>query len=446
MKRFLRLAGEDVLRDVLRLVSGTLGGRLILLVAMPIVTRLYSPDDFALLSVYMGLVGIIAVVACLRFDIAIPVAGDESDAAHLLVLALISAAAFAAVCAVVVLVFPQELAQFLGLPRLAPWLWLVPLGVVLASAYSALQFWATRARRFGSIAVTRITQAAAGAGTMLGLGWAGGAPLGLLLGNMLSIGAGSLRLGLDLIRCDKHALRQVTISGLGLTFRRYRRYPIYSTPEALANTVGIQIPVMMVAAFAGVEAGFLIVAQQIMAAPMALLGASVSQVYVSRAPEALRDGRLAEFTTAILRRLMLVGLAPLLLAGLLAPTLLPLIFGTQWVRSGEIVTWMVPWIVLQFLASPISLVMFVTGRQRNMLMLTLFGAALRIGAVGIATLVGPGMIVAAYAGASAIFYGACLLVFTDAAGLAWRGWVSRIVLMLMMVFLAYAITSHLISG
>ena len=433
------LTGNEILLDVARLVSGTLGGRLIVLAALPLVTRLYSPADFALLAVYLGLVSMISVVACLRFDIAIPVATDEEDAVHLLVLALGFAGGIAALGFFVVLMFPKGVTQLLGQPGLEPWLWLAPLGIFLAAAYSALQFWTTRARRFGSIAVTRVTQAAAGVGTMLALGWAGIAPLGLLLGNMLNIGAGSLRLALDTLRHDRIAMTRFRRQDLTRTFHTYHHYPLYSTSEALANIAGLQVPVLVIAAHAGAEAGLLLLAQQIMTAPMTLLGSSISQVYVSRAPGELRAGRLAEFTAGILLRLLQIGIAPLILVGLVAPYASPLIFGVEWTRAGEIVALMVPWIILQFLTSPVSMVMFVVDKQKSMLLLTLSGAILRIGAVGFAIIAGGDHIIAALVSSSALYYGGCLAVFSKAAGIRFKGKFLGLTLALLTILIAYII-------
>jgi len=384
MKLRLRLAsflGNDLMQDLLRLIGGTIGGRLIALAAMPAVTRLYSPSDFALLAVYLGLVSLFGVIASLRFDVAIPVAQGDLDAAHLLVLALLIAASMASAWGFAAYFASERIANLLGQPKLVPWLWLVPFGVLMAGSYSALQFWATRTRRFGSIAMTRITQASVGVATMLGLGLAGVAPLGLLVGNMLSNGSGSLRLSLEALQKDRALISKITWRGLANTLKDYRRFPAYSTPEALANLAGLQVPMMMVAALAGSEAGFLLLAQQVMAAPLALLGSSVSQVYVSRAPEEMRKGNLGDFTLIILIRLIQIGVGPIIFFGVIAPILFPFIFGAEWTRSGEIIAWMIPWTILQLLASPLSMVLHVTGRQSWAALLQITGAFLRIGAV-----------------------------------------------------------------
>ena len=152
-------------------------------------------------------------------------------------------------------------------------------------------------------------------------------------------GKGQLSLALHALRTDRSFLHAITPGMMRFALRKYHRYPVYSTPEALLNIAGIQGPMLLIAAHGGSEAGFLLLAMQIMTAPMTLLGSSISQVYMSRAPEEFRAGGLAPFTLTIMRRLVMIGTGPLLLVGALSPIVFPWIFGAEWTRSGEIVTW-----------------------------------------------------------------------------------------------------------
>lgn len=415
--RFQAVTASDLVRDVAKLATGTAGGRLIALAVLPVATRLYSPDDFATLATYLGVVSIVAVIACLRLDLAIPLAKTGEDAANLLVLSLLSALVIGGFMLALTLLAPTALASLLGRPQLTPYLWLVPFGVVMGAGYTALQFWATRARRFSSIARTRITQAVMGATALSGLGLVGVTPLGLLVGNMLNVGAGSFRLGLEAISRDRDLLTVVTKATLHDTLKRYRRYPIYSTPEALANTVGINAPVMLIAAFAGAEAGFLLLATQIMVAPLTLLGSSISQVYMSRAPQEMEAGRLADFTLQVVRRLVQIGIGPIILAGIIAPTLIPFLFGQEWARAGQIISWLTPWMALQLVASPISAVLHLTGRQSCAMTLHILGLLIRVGAVLVAGLWAPTYAVPATALAAAAFYAIYLAVNLHVAGI-----------------------------
>lgn len=394
---------QGFLGDVVKLSFGTLAGRLIAVAALPALTRLYTPEDFSLLAVYLALVSTLSVAACLRLEIAIPLVETEGEAAELLTLASLVLCIVTVILAVPALVLPELVAEELGSPSMAPYLWMVPLGVLMVGSYSAMQFWATRVHRFGAIARTRIAQAVVGVSTMLVMGWGGGAPMGLLLGNMLNIGSGGLGLAINALTRDRSAFGGVRLHNLGAAFLRNIRYPIFSTPEALFNIAGIQVPVLLIAAHAEAEAGFLLLAMMVINAPMTLLGSSISQVYVSRAPQEYREGRLAVFTFLIMRQLIIVGAGPLVVVGMLAPWIFPMIFGAEWGRAGEIVVWLVPWMVLQFIVSPVSMVLHTISRQGWAMALQFVGVILRVGTVILAILadVSP---VPVFALSSAAFY------------------------------------------
>ena len=68
---------------------------------LPLLTRLYEPSDFALLAIYTSLIGLFVVVACGRFDLAIPLPESESDGLSLLILSLVIAAVFSFVLALI---------------------------------------------------------------------------------------------------------------------------------------------------------------------------------------------------------------------------------------------------------------------------------------------------------------------------------------------------------
>ena len=75
-----------------------------------------------------------------------------------------------------------------------------------------------------------------------------------------------------------------------------------------------------------------------------------------------------------------------------------------------LVAWMTPWLLLQFLASPVSSVLSVTGQLRVAMLLQLAGLALRLAAVWIGARVFAAVANEAYAVSGAVFYGAYLLV------------------------------------
>ena len=406
-----RFASNRLVRSVGVLVGGTAFAHAITAAALPIVTRLYTPSDFSTAAVFASLLSILSVAACLRFDVAIPMPEQDSQALNLLALALACVTVVSVLVAAAVLGAPQQVSAWLKQPRLAPYLWLLPVGVLLAGVYSSLQMWFVRKKSFSAIARSRIAQAAAASGTQVGLGWLQVAPAGLILGGMLNTGAGCLGLGWRFLNAERNTLHAVSAQQMRGTFKDYDRFPKYSTLEALSNSASIQLPIIMIAAVAlGPEAGFLALAMAAMQAPMGLFGTAVSQVYLSRAPDEHRAGQLDTFTTRIFGALMRSGAGPLLFAGFVAPELFALIFGEPWRRAGVLVMWMTPWFIMQFLSVPVSMALHVTGYQRAALMLQLLGLTLRVGAVVGASSLAPAWVSEAYAVSGFIFYFAYLIV------------------------------------
>lgn len=417
---FEKLAGSDFLRSVSVLLTGAVFAQLITFAALPLLTRVYTPADFNLLAVYMSLVGMLSVVACLGFDMAVAIPDNEEDAFYLLVISAITAILTSFAAALFLLLWEGQLFHFLGMQGLITYGWLIPAGMLFTALYGAVQYFAVRRSRFADISKTRVAQTTAASIAQLGLGAMGYSPFGLLFGQMIGGGGGVFylcrRMFSEGTPCSLARLKLTKLTGL---VYGYRRFPKFTTFELLANSSASNIPIIVIAALAaGPEAGFVALAMRVMQVPMGLLGGAVSKVYLSKAPEAHRNHELASFTEGVLAGLMKVGVGPIICIGIVAPPLFSFVFGASWGRSGEIVSWMSAWFALQFLASPISMVMHVTGRQKAMLLITSGGFLLRIGTVLAASHFLDAFLVESYALSGAVYYLTCYALFCSAAGMS----------------------------
>lgn len=402
---------KGFLRAVGMLAGSTAVGHLVTAAALPLATRLYTPAEFSSLAAFSAMVALVGVAACLRFDIAIPMPKRSGEAINLLSLSLLLAASISIALALLVWLQGERLAALFG-ERLSPaQMLLVPLGVMALASFSALQGWHLRSSQFGSLARAKVGQSVASAATQLGLGWHGAGAAGLMLANVIYLGGSSLWLGVRVVRQHAALLRRVSVRRMRAVGRSYDRFPKFSTLEALANSASIQVPLLLIAAWAaGPEAGLLLLAMQVMQAPMAVIGNAVGQVYLSQAPAAHREGKLDAFTAEVVRKLLRVGIGPLLFAGVVAPQVFPLLFGAEWARSGWLVSWMTPWFIAQFVASPVSMALHVTGKQRTALALQFFGLLIRVLAVAVASFAAPSAIAESYAVSGLVFYAAYLAV------------------------------------
>ncbi|MCE8025744.1 lipopolysaccharide biosynthesis protein [Billgrantia aerodenitrificans] len=404
-KRLFRIFPKSgFARGVSILAGGTVISQLIAIFTLPLLTRLYSPEDFSILAVYSSLLALVTVVSCLRFEIAIPIPKENKKAKDLLALSLISVFFVNVVFSMLLIMFSNEI-HSITQGRLIGYLWIIPLGGVLTGAYAAYQYWATREKNYNLISETKITQAVSGSSTQIGLGYLGLTPLGLLIGQVINMGGGVWRLAHHYYKNNPPLRKEIVRGEIKDTFREYEKYPKLSTLEALTNSAASQVPLLLIATYAaGPEVGFLMLSIRLLSAPMALLGRAVGQVYLSEAPYYHQNGKLNQYTRKTILVLTKLGFFPLLVAGVASPFLVPVIFGEEWSRAGVLIAWMVPWFFMQFISSPVSISLHMVAKHKAALILQCFGFLFRSGIVLYAGLYLNNLVVEIYAITGFLFY------------------------------------------
>ena len=363
------------LKAVSVLVGGTAFAQLIGFLCLPILTRLYTPEDYSVLGVYVAIVAILAVISCLRFDIALPIPENENDGKALLLLSFLSNTIFSIILYAVLFISYPYIQHYKIIDQLSYWIWLIPLGVFVSGFYSALQFWATRHKRFKDIAKTRMTQAISGnaaslAGGMFSVGFGG-----LIVGQLLNFSGGLFKLAVS----AKKDLAVVKSSPLKATFAKYSNFPKYSTFEALANVSAIQLPLILLASYIiGPAVGYLMLAMKVLGVPMGLIGSAFSQVYLANANQHLERKTLYSYTKSIIFKIFKITIVPFVVLAVISPFIFGYIFGENWKDVGLYILAMLPWYFMQILSSPVSMSLHIVGKQKKALFLQIIGFVLRV--------------------------------------------------------------------
>lgn len=370
---------NTILSRLIALASGSIVGQLAMISVLPIVTRLYDPADLGLLGAFSATVMIVLPAACLRFDLAITIPSDDRDAHALVVLGFAGATVVSVLVWAAIGLFGGGLtAEYVVVfDRFG---WLVPLTLWAASIFSLAQYVAIRRQRFRALAIAHATRGGFGAATQVGLGFAGAGPLGLLLGQAIYMGLGSILLVYSLLTQALAARRSLNLQVLAGTARRYWRFPVFSVPESLLNSVASYFPMLLILSISGAEvAGLFYLALRITNIPVGLIGGQLSRVFVGEASRQLRQGTLFSFTAKLMRTLFLVALGPAILSILFAPYVANAAFGDEWSRVADMLILLIPAALLQFCVSPVSTALHVCSRQATSLILQLGGLFWQVG-------------------------------------------------------------------
>jgi O-antigen/teichoic acid export membrane protein len=352
-------------RAVSLLASSTMAGQALLLVLSPVLTRIYSPADFGALAVFSAVTSVVTTVASLRWELAVPLASDDEQGLDLMVLGGVSIAVVSLLAAVLLLPFGGLLVSTTETPELQPFLWCIPLAILGGGIYQLLTYWVLRTRTFGVIASSSLARSGAQGAGQLAFGFGGMGGGGLVLGQVFGQLFGCLRM-LRLVRqaAGDYVLVWTRVRD---SARRFRRFPLLTTPATLLNVAGRQSPTLLIAVLAGpVWAGFYALAERVVNLPMRAVGSAVAQVFYGELSRLVREGRWREGLRTFLRTsfaMLALALVPgLVLAGL-GPTLFELVFGANWRLSGELARPLAALMVFQLTTSPVSQTLNLFGMQ-----------------------------------------------------------------------------------
>jgi lipopolysaccharide exporter len=356
-------------RNVATLMTGAVLAGTIGIIVVPLLTRLYKPEDFGLLAIYTSLLGVLTVVACWRYELAIVLPEKTEDAANLLLLCVIICLGMGFITFLMVVIFRSPLSELLGAPELAQWLWFLPLSVIAAGLFRLLNYWSIRQSHFKRLTARQITQSSVTAVAQIGAGIlctsanAGGLISGAIIGQLAATG----RLGWQIQSDEGKFIRNsLSRSSFVRVFRRYNKFPLYDVWSAFSNTASTMLPAVLLSYFfTPAVAGFYALGYQVLAAPISVAGASIAQVFFPLANGAWRTGDLDKITLKMFERLLVVGFVPILLITIVAPDLFAVIFGAQWVTAGEYVRWISIWLLFVFISSPLSHIYSIMEKQRE---------------------------------------------------------------------------------
>jgi len=371
-------------RAFLILSAGTATAALVVILATPVLSRLYPPAAFGTLAVYTAALSLMTTIGAFRYELAIPIAETDEVAANLATVSFVLVVANVSIIIGAVALVPSRLLQLVHCPDLSSYLWLIPVAFLLTSVYQIASYWAIRRQGHRQLARTRISQSAGCTAAQLSIGAVHGGVWGLLLGDLIGRASGSgvmLRyLAASWPRGGVVARRRAWGA-----MRRYAKFPLLSAPAAVLGAAASQLPLLLLARFFGLEAaGFYALCARVLNAPTSLLGGALGQAFLSHAATLRLDNdELRRVTERLALALLSFGLPVFLFVMVEGPPLFAQVFGQRWLVAGIYAQRLAPWFLLWMVSSPLSQLLTVREWQGTTLVFTSVECAVTVCALSV---------------------------------------------------------------
>ena len=357
---------SNFITNVLKLVSGNITAQILSILLVPIITRIYSPDDFGIFQLFLSISGILIIFSTFSYQFAIMLPKTEEDAANLTFLCVILVTLTSLLIAIIVLLVPKDVEHILNAPRISKYLIYIPIITFFNGIFLAQNYWLSRKTRFGVIAGSSIINSVSIRVFQLAVSLWNVSPFGLIAGYIAGYGCADLFM-VKGTREDLKVFKKVSLKKMKDIAIEYKNFPLFSSWSTLANAISPQVPTFLLAYYYGTSVvGYFALANQVVNMPMGLLGGAIEQVFfqkVSEAKNGKNPGEIKVIVEEVYNKLILIGVFPMILLLILGEEMFTFAFGKNWYISGTYIRILVPWIFLVFLSLPISALYMIFDKQ-----------------------------------------------------------------------------------
>jgi len=352
--------------STLLVTSGSVVGQLAMLIAMPIITRIYSPEEMGFYAIFIAIVGVFAVIVALHYELVIPLLKSDVHAQLMTTVALVSLMFTVTMITILYFILETTILELLKATNLEGLLVWITISLITSGLVAIFTAHRIRQQYFKAIALSKALRGVVQAVTQVGCGLLGFGIHGLILG---AVGS-TLLAGFVLF--DKSIFYQagknwnIHRSKYVVLIKKYKKFPMYSVPSSMINALGAHLPIFILAIFfSPIIVGLYALGFRVIRMPLRFIGLSFSQVFFGLAVQAKQDGNLEVLTLRVWRALFIFSLYSFIPLGFIAPQMFSLVFGSEWHEAGVYAQYLMPWIMASFICISLGNLISVLEKQKE---------------------------------------------------------------------------------
>ena len=366
-------------RNVLTLMTGTTIAQAIPIAISPILTRIYTPEDFGVFALYMSLVAFISIIITARYEMAIVLPKDDEDAINILALSFLIMIGIIILTTFIIIFFKDNILNIFNAQSVGNLLYLVPLSLLLAGLNQIFNYWSNRKEYFKNISSAQISQSIGIGITQPTFGYFS-IYGGLIFGNMIGRTIASFVYIDKFLKNDKELLSKIDKNVMIANMKEHKDFPLVNSLHAFSDIIRTSGSVMLISSFFGsVILGFYTLSLRVLQVPVSIIGSALGQVLYQKFTAIHNNNEpLYPYVKKVVIRLFIISLPLFMILYFIAPQLFAFVFGEKWRVAGEYSQILVPYLFMNFLVSPISSIPIILGKQKEIFYISLFGNILFI--------------------------------------------------------------------
>ena len=342
-------------RNVVTLMTGTTIAQAIPIAISPILTRIYTPEDFGIFALFFAMISIFGSIANGRYELAIVLPKRDEDAINIFALCLIITVSFSFILFLSIVLLYKPIIDLLGTNQIGPWLYFIPITVLFIGLFNSLNYFNTRKKYYKDITNAKIIKSIILAMLQLSIGFIKEGSTGLISGQIVSQAFANWKLSKQVIK-NKVLLSHISLNSIFTQAKRYKNFPIFSVWSTLSNILSRQLLNILIASYFSIlTLGFYSLVQKILGLPSALIGGAIGQVFFQKATSEQQETGVAIITFQLtLKKITLISLIAYGTLYLIIEDLFTIVFGEEWRIAGTYAQAVIPFFFIRFIYASVS--------------------------------------------------------------------------------------------
>lgn len=357
---------SDFIKNVFTLLSGATIAQVISLIAIPVLTRLYTPEDFGFIAIYLSITNIIAAVSTGRYELAIMLPDKKEHALAIFkgIIRWVTLICIVAMLGIVMLKnSTNKLAEFVQ-PN---YFYLLPLSIFIVAISNTFLQWYTRGKRFKLQAKAKVVKSSSNSVINIGIGYFFQfKSLGLFFGHIGGQASQFILFVIKFLKEEKHHLKSIKQSAVRQQLSENRNFPYFSAPMAFLNAISVDILIYVLNLFYSTSlVGFYSNANKVINYPLSLISQSFTSVFYQKMTETNKKLKLyliSFFSNFVLATLAMI---PIVLWG---EEIFAFVLGKEWEVAGSIAKYLAPLTIAGFAMRSVSNIFSLTRRNGTLLL------------------------------------------------------------------------------
>ncbi len=379
MGKLREIIESSNVRNVAKLLSANVVAQVIGLVVYPLLTRIYSPEDFGLLNLFLSIGVVLVIFGTAEYQYAIVLPKEEKKAAAIVHVGLILLL-FTTIITAISVGWTKDIAELFNSPALGKYYKYLPVFVFVSGAWNLLNYWYIRQKMYPRISGYQMSQSALLAGTKLGFGYCKITEGGLIYSSIIApLIAIAISIAIAWRKCIT-PLVQFNLKDTITRAKEYRNFPLFTLPRSLINVIANQLPILLLTPIFGTERiGLWSMSLLLGFVPINMLTKAFYQVLYQHTAERVHNHQSISATFRQFTRWCTVIIIPMFM-GLywILPDLSAWLLGEVWYDAGEYIRWMLPWLFCTLITASIGFLSDVFFQQKVGLYFEIALAVMRI--------------------------------------------------------------------